>query len=244
MPSLHWTGPTWRLRATLWTLLIGALAGACVEHPDFPNHPPVDPDGVSLPPAECKPETVAPCYEGPEGTANRGACSVGEHTCGAEARWSACAGQVTPVVERCNQVDDDCDGVVDNGFERAGAKCFIGAGACQSTGTWRCSEDGSKAMCDAPPPRRAPETCNGVDDDCDGQIDNGALAGTGAACDTRKPGVCAQGTTQCAGGQLRCAQTRQADLEICNGLDDDCDGQVDNACLSPAEAATLRDQRG
>ena len=69
-------------------------------------------------------------------------------------------------------------------------------------------------------------------------------AATGEACNTKKPGICAQGTTQCAGGQIQCIQNRQADIEVCNNQDDDCDGNIDNNCLSAEEAAKLRAQRG
>jgi hypothetical protein len=54
------------------------------------------------------------CYTGPAGTAGRGACRRGTETCGA-GRWGACAGQVLPRAETCNRIDDDCDGMVDEG---------------------------------------------------------------------------------------------------------------------------------
>jgi hypothetical protein len=51
--------------------------------------------------------------------------------------------------------------------------------------------------------------------------------GGGAACDTGKLGVCADGTLQCQKGELQCLQHIEASGEQCNALDDDCDGEVD-----------------
>lgn len=54
--------------------------------------------------------------------------------------------------------------------------------------------------------------------------------GGGVDCDTMLPGVCAGGTTQCSsGGQtIKCVPNIEKSAEKCNGLDDDCDGVVDN----------------
>ncbi len=54
--------------------------------------------------------------------------------------------------------------------------------------------------------------------------------GGGQPCETMMPGICANGTTQCSNGgvTITCQQNIQPKTEICNGLDDDCDGIVDN----------------
>jgi hypothetical protein len=83
------------------------------------------------------------------------------------------------------------------------------------------------------------EGCNGLDDNCDGQVDEGA-PGSGAACDTGLPGRCAPGLTRCEDGALHCHATA-ARAEACNGEDDDCDGQVDNGL---AETACDTGQQG
>ncbi|MCK6572388.1 putative metal-binding motif-containing protein [Myxococcota bacterium] len=116
-------------------------------------------------------------------------------------------------IEACNALDEDCDGVFDEGLgERA-----CGTGACRVS-VPNCV-DGRPAAC-APPAPQA-ETCNGLDDDCDGATDEGAgvtTCGVGA-CERRADCV--------AGAEGACTPGAPA-AETCNALDDDCDGVVDN----------------
>ncbi len=81
----------------------------------------------------------------------------------------------------------------------------------------------------------ATEVCNGVDDDCDIQIDE-TFPEQGTACDTGLPGACAIGEYICSSGSLSCSQTVFPITEICNnGIDDSCDGYTDcddSACLT------------
>jgi MYXO-CTERM domain-containing protein len=58
-------------------------------------------------------------------------------------------------------------------------------------------------------------------------------SGAGLPCDTGKPGVCALGVTECAQDQVTCTQLEQPSPEKCNGVDDDCDGKVDDGATCP-----------
>ncbi|MDC3956001.1 MopE-related protein [Polyangium jinanense] len=80
------------------------------------------------------------------------------------------------------------------------------------------------------PPVCTVELCNGVDDDCDGQIDEDSQ-NAGADCITDLPGICKDGTVVCTGGALACASDVAPQPEICgNGIDEDCNGIIDDAC--------------
>jgi MYXO-CTERM domain-containing protein len=60
-------------------------------------------------------------------------------------------------------------------------------------------------------------------------------SGSGEACDTGEPGICAAGLTDCANalGESVCRPARVPGEEECNGLDDDCNGDTDEGKLCP-----------
>ncbi len=85
------------------------------------------------------------------------------------------------------------------------------------------------------------ELCNGIDDTCDGKIDEGDPE-SGGDCDVpSKLGECKKGTLHCQGGALKCIGTYTPKAEICNGLDDDCDGTPDNGTFDPTIKPTPGD---
>lgn len=76
------------------------------------------------------------------------------------------------------------------------------------------------------------EVCNGLDDNCDGAIDEGDL-GQGAPCSTELPGACGEGMTTCSMSGLTCVPLVPpgSQAEVCaNAVDEDCDGALDNGC--------------
>jgi hypothetical protein len=127
--------------------------------------------------------------------------------------------------ESCDYIDNDCDEVVDDGFPTLGQSCGTGQLGVCSSGMQVCREDGTDVRC-AALNSPSPEVCDGQDDDCDGAVDEGNPGG-GIGCSTGLLGICASGTTSCSGGAIQCVQNQQPLAEVCDGLDNDCDGAVD-----------------
>jgi hypothetical protein len=114
------------------------------------------------------------CYSGAAGTAGVGSCHAGTQFCSAGS-FGSCAGEVTPVTESCNNTDDDCDGLTDDGLTRScytGPAGTAGVGICRA-GAQTCSAGSWGSSCPGEVKPTA-ETCgDAFDNDCDGQTNEG-----------------------------------------------------------------------
>jgi hypothetical protein len=167
------------------------------------------------------PGTVQWCYTGAPATYGVGQCTPGTQQCQAldldVGQWAECDDEVLPQLETCNGIDDDCNGEVDDG---------LGVTAC---GMGTCAHEepnciaGEEVLCD-PFQGANPELCNGQDDDCDGDIDDGL----GDSSQTCGVGQCEHSVTACEGGVIPpCDPFEGATLEVCDDVDNDCDGATD-----------------
>lgn len=192
----------------------------------------------------CFPSGEQGCTADGDGFACLGVCKPGLRRCIDGALEATCTGAVTPgAMDGCTPMDelardDDCDGVVDQDCEctpNQTQACYNGPEGTMDVGACRPGEQ----TCEAGPSGNrfgtcedqvlpALETCGNPnrDDDCDGMTDN--VPGVGQPCENlAAQGICRNGTRSCVSGVLTCV-TSEARAEICNTLDDDCDGTVDN----------------
>src|SRR5882672_4760282 len=58
----------------------------------------------------CTPGAVEPCFLGPPGRRNVGACRDGAQTCGRDGTWGVCSGGIGPRDDVCNGQDNLCNG--------------------------------------------------------------------------------------------------------------------------------------
>jgi hypothetical protein len=125
----------------------------------------------------------------------------------------------------CNAVDDDCNGQSDEDYAPVATSC--GIGACASTGLTSCSAGSVQNSCAPGTPGPSDASCDGVDQNCNGQNDEG-YAPVATSCGV---GACAStGLTSCSAGSVQdsCAPgTPAASDATCNAVDDDCNGQND-----------------
>src|SRR5262249_33952687 len=134
------------------------------------------------------------CFDGPAGTFTgtcpgpsctpKGTCVAGSQTCTAGS-WGSCGGETLPAAEICDDcLDTDCNGQLFNGFPDSDGD---GVPDCAAT---ECNPNNAQqhgAFCSVA--ARA-EICDGLDNNCNGSVDEG-LGGVDADGDGyQKCGTC------------------------------------------------------
>ena len=209
-------------------------------------------------------------------------CNATPNCTGPTCCYGACNAQV-PTTEVCDGIDNNCDGNAD-GFTQACSNMpglpnldpmnnpggmHMPPSGCEILGPAKCICHPGIRTCPLNGPgvfgaclneqQPRTEVCNGLDDDCDGLVDetpavtctnNTQCAATPLtpSCDnpsmmpnmgTCRPADCSMG---CGAGQLLCVNGMQVcnatpapNDNTCNGVDDDCDGLVDEdwLCADP-----------
>src|SRR5262249_7956565 len=185
-----------------------------------------------------------------------GICRPGQLVCDSAMMRLVCQGRSAPQPERCTGLDDACNGIVDDGFN-VGGTCTVMYGTCPSMGRFVCLPDGSGTTCNAPPVSSSNEVCDGIDNNCDGVADEpnqiwpcptsapdpaGCICPSGRSCGnvTDLPlcycppqcglavGECRPGHLQAIAGTRQCVGGTHPMPEICDGLDNNCNGIVDD----------------
>ncbi len=188
-------------------------------------------------------ETFADLYQ--SCSAGEGQCRrFGFRTCRTDGTGTQCNAQAgTGVDEICDGLDNDCDAATDETWPLKGQVCTVGSGVCQRAGVWVCATGGAGLVCSATAgsPDPGGEICDGLDNNCNGQVDDGLTAPN---CDLTQ-GVCGGKRKTCGGalGWLACTAatygtTYEATELTCDGLDNDCDGSVDEQLA--AQPCTLQ----
>ncbi len=235
------------------------LCGVCIQDGDCPNGRCHELDGQMVCGLNCNDDTTCPpdhtcedvfgdgegqcipqtnsctCDESNQNeqricefTNGFGSC-FGRETCNAERGWIDCNAP-EPVAEVCDQIDNDCNGFTDD-IEGLGGVCEreaeLDGEVIACSGRLICTLDSLDPVCTAPAPMG--ELCNFLDDDCDGDTDEGY---------EERGEVCVVGVGQCQhvgvfectpNGDAAVCNTEPGDAEdeLCDSLDNDCDGQTD-----------------
>jgi len=133
-------------------------APCATDDPEICNDLDEDCDGLTDEDFDCRRGRTSSC------TTTCG--STGEVLCNTDCTLPAVC---PPPAEVCNGLDDDCDGVTDDGFTCAAGSVVPCTTSCGTTGTGTCTSgcEPPSALACTPPA----ETCNGAGDDCDTLID-------------------------------------------------------------------------
>jgi len=173
------------------------------------------------------------------GINNTGICTFGLETCNI-GNWQGCSA-VFPINELCNnQLDDNCNGQTDESCQA----CIDADDDTYYAISVQCPQGNDCNDNNFNIHPNAQEICNGIDDNCNGQIDEGEVCNIcnpnqtqNRQCGVSNIGICTFGieTRTCqSNGQWGSYNGCNAIFpinEICNGIDENCNGIIDDNCV-------------
>jgi hypothetical protein len=169
-------------------------------------------------------------------------CLNGKWACNPNGNGAYCRNTNIDGLDSCDGIDNDCDGRTDENFQATIKSCI----KANQTESDKC-EDQAPSVCEAGVeidgcdllPNRSEEMCDGIDNDCDDRIDESlaksleanVAPGCGVgACFAAAQEKCEEindGTNRRYELVVSCEPLNAQSAEICDGLDNDCDEQVD-----------------
>ena len=196
---------------------------------------------------DCDPRTYGVRDNDGDGEPDDRCCNFeesGEAYCGTDCD-DVRAGVNPRVPEVCDELDNDCDGEVDedvlNTFYADADGDGHGSLDPEATTIEACTQPvgfaTSRGDCDddnAEVHPGAVEECDEIDNNCDGAVDPGCECRDGNTIDCGiDTGECELGTLLCIDGAWStCSGNVVPASEVCNGLDEDCNGVADNGVLN------------
>ncbi len=198
----------------------------------------------------CEPGSKRLCYTGPKGTKNVGICRAGEQKCADDgSKWEECKGEILPRKETCNGLDDDCNNVIDDNLpkmpcDNQTGRCAGAVKRCGGSQGWlKCTPSDYRLKFKEYEPKET--LCDGLDNDCDGKIDNNL-----------KPPLCKKQEGVCKGAKKICDgkngwkdcddkfyknynKAYETKETLCDGKDNNCDGLIDETFIKLGSSCEL-----
>ncbi|MFC1769178.1 MopE-related protein, partial [Nanoarchaeota archaeon] len=186
---------------------------------------------------------------GPLCALTSGVCTGKRQKCGGGSGWLACdassyPGSYEADESTCDGLDNDCDGNIDEGLTGSACpqqdgECVGSTEVCQGTAGWKTCGDlvFSQYSGDYEPTE---VTCDDLDNDCDGATDEDLVGNLCASQD----GVCEGSRALCTSGSWQACDYSvysgdyNATETVCDGLDNDCDGNTDEGFVDAQGSGT------